>query len=415
MSGEPRPCQTIDTRQNLAGRGSFGPLKRPLRVLAFMEAPWPTAGPAKNLIEFACRAAAKPDSELSVNIRIVTFHRGGESESNDFILAVEKVGLEVHVIKERFRFDPAVLPAIRKVAAVWKPDIIQTHAVKSHFLVHLTRIHQGRPWIAFHHGYTWTSSRTKIYNHFDRWSLPAACKVVTVCLPFASTLEKIGVRPERIVIRHNSVNPFSPASDQEVFELRQSLGLTADTKVLLCVGRLSREKAQADLIETAAWLRRENNQLKIRFVLAGEGPDQKMLEKMAKSMGVEDWFIFTGHLADLTPYYTLANILVLPSHTEGSPNVLLEAMAAGLPIIATTVGGVPEIVTHEKEALLVEKQNPGALVRAIERLLSDDNLRMRLAEAARQRSLDYSPAAYGDSMLALYQSCLAANVQHPDS
>jgi glycosyltransferase involved in cell wall biosynthesis len=379
-----------------------------------METPVPTAGPAKNLIEFACRAAGRPDSELSANISAATFHRGKESESNDFIRACERARLEVHVIRERFRFDPGVVPAIRKLCAVWKPDIIQSHAVKSHFLVRLSGIHHGRIWIAFHHGYTWTSPRTEIYNHFDRWSLPAASRVVTVCIPFASTLEKIGVRPERIVIRHNSVKPFSPASDQEVFELRQRLGLTTDAKVLLCIGRLSREKAQADLIETAALLRREDNRLKIRFILAGEGPDRKMLEEMARSMGVDDWVILTGHVADLTPYYTIANILVLPSHTEGSPNVLLEAMAAGLPITATNVGGVPEIVTHEKEALLVEKHNPGTLVRAIKRLLSDDKLRMRLADAARRRSLDYSPGAYVDSMLALYQSCLVANVQHPD-
>ena len=184
-----------------------------------------------------------------------------------------------------------------------------------------------------------------------------------------------------------------------------------ETQVALCIGRLSREKAQADLVEAAALLRSENKQRKIRFILAGEGPDEQMLKDAARSLLVDDWFIFTGPVQDLRPYYTLANFLVLPSHTEGSSNVLLEAMAAGLPIIATAVGGVPEIVETEKEALLVEKQNPIALGRAIERLLDDANLQIKLADGARQRVSAYSPAAYCDSILSLYQSCLAGNVE----
>jgi glycosyltransferase involved in cell wall biosynthesis len=386
-------------------------MARPVRVLAFIEALWPTTGPAKNLIEFACRAAGTPQSLVRANVTIATFHRGSGPISNDFVLACEKAGLEVHVLRERFLLDPTVLPAIRKLIAHCKPDIIQSHAVKSHFLVRLTAIHRERPWIAFHHGYTWTRLRTRIYNHLDRWSLPSASKVVTVCRPFASDLEEIGVRPERIVIQHNSVKTFSPVSDKEVIELRQTLGISLNTQVVLCAGRLSREKGQADLVEAAALLRRNNKERKIRFILAGEGPDKQMLKDTARSFLVEDWFIFTGLVLDLSPYYTLASLLVLPSHTEGSPNVLLEGMAAGLPIIATAVGGVPEIVANEKEALLVEKQKPVALAKAIERTLSDANLRSRIAEAARQRSSAYSPAVYCDSILSLYQGCLAANAE----
>jgi glycosyltransferase involved in cell wall biosynthesis len=172
------------------------------------------------------------------------------------------------------------------------------------------------------------------------------------------------------------------------------------------VGRLSREKAQADLIEAAAFMRREGSQANVRFVVAGDGHDRQKLQDMARSLLVEDWFIFAGQVADLVPYYTMADLVVMPSHTEGSPNVLLEAMAAGVPIIATAVGGVPEIVENEKQALLVEKRNPAALARAIDQLLNDASLRKRLSEAARQSISSYSPEAYYDSILSLYQGCL---------
>jgi glycosyltransferase involved in cell wall biosynthesis len=372
-----------------------------------MEALWPTTGPAKNLLEFACRAAVAPKSLPRANVTIATYHRGTGPISNDFVLACQKAGLDIHILHERFLFDLAVVPAIRKLVAQCKPDIIQSHAVKSHFLIRLAAIHRERPWIAFHHGYTGTSPRTRIYNQFDRWSLRAPCKVVTVCHAFASALEEIGVRPERIVVQHNSVKNFSPAREELVVQMRRTLGISENTQVLLCVGRLSREKAQADLIEAAALMRKEGHQGNVRFVVAGDGPDRQKLKDMARSFLVDDWFIMTGQVTDMTPYYTMADLVVLPSHTEGSPNVLLEAMAAGLPIIATAVGGVPEIVEHEKQALLVEKRNPLALARAIERLLNDAHLRKRLSEAARQSISSYSPEAYYDSILSLYQSCLA--------
>ena len=382
--------------------------QKAIRVLAFMEPHWPTAGPAKNLIEFGRRAAGQGNSGISANIAIATFHRDKQPAPIEFVRACETAGLEVHVLRESFRFDLSVIPAIHKLISSYKPEIIQSHAVKSHFLVRLTKINRGLPWIAFHHGYTWTSPKARLYNYLDRWSLPAATKVVTVCRPFAHSLEKIGVRPERIMIQHNSVAPFSPSSDTDVLALRKILGTPIDTPIVLCVGRLSREKAQGDLIEAAALLRRKNNQRKIRFVIVGDGPDQQTLKSMAQSLLVDDWFVFTGYVADLRSYYTTANLVVLPSYTEGSPNVLLEAMAAGLPIVATAVGGVPEIVSDEKEALLVEKHNPVAIARAIERLLSDGLLQQQLSEAARQSVSAYSPVGYCNSILSLYKRCLAS-------
>lgn len=382
--------------------------EKPVRVLAFMEALWPTTGPAKNLLEFAGRAAVAPGPLPRATISIATYHRGNEPVDNDFVVACKKADLEIHIIHERFLFDLAVIPAIRRLIDRFQPDIIQTHAVKSHFLVRLSGINRTRPWIAFHHGYTWTSLRTRVYNELDRWSLVAPNKVVTVCRPFALTLQGIGVNPERIVVRHNSVKSFSPVSAEKVAQLRQDLEIQQGARVILCVGRLSREKAQSDFIEAASLIRRNNPPRNIRFVVAGDGPDRHMLKDLAKARKVEDLVIFAGQVADLGPYYTMADLAVLPSHTEGSPNVLLEAMAAGLPIIATAVGGVPEIVEHEKQALLVEKQNPSELARSIERLLDDPDLCDRLSTAAQLSISAYSPEAYRDAILSLYENCLTA-------
>src|SRR5579871_4743831 len=96
----------------------------------------------------------------------------------------------------------------------------------------------------------------------------------------------------------------------------------------------------------------------VRFVIAGVGPDHQLLVNLAKARQVEDAIVFTGQVGDTVPFYSMADVVAIPSHTEGSPNVLLEAMAAGVPVVATEVGGVPEIVENDNQALLVEKKNP---------------------------------------------------------
>src|SRR5204863_4056449 len=125
-----------------------------------------------------------------------------------------------------------------------------------------------------------------------------------------------------------------------------------------------------------------NPDLRCKLVIVGDGPERDRLESAAARSGVSQRIIFAGQVADVQTFYAIANVFVLPSHTEGSPNVLLEAMAANVPIVATAVGGVPEIVENEESALLVPASDPAALLAAIARLLADAELGQRLTKNA---------------------------------
>jgi glycosyltransferase involved in cell wall biosynthesis len=381
----------------------------PIRVLIIMEA-FSVTGPAKNLIEFARLAASPSQSRLRVKISVATFDRGNYAGPNRFVLACRQAGVSVHVIPERAAFDFGVIAALRKLISECDPHIVQTHSVKSHFLMRLTSMYRQRHWVAFHHGYTSTNLKVTLYNQLDRWSLPAASRVVTVCRPFASALAHARVHTDRITIRHNSVKAFLPAASDKILELRRMLRIPVASQVLLTVGRLSREKGHIDLLQALSLLRESNAIGKLHLIIVGDGPEKQRLLEAASRYQVAPWVSFVGHQVDVAPYYTMADLMVLPSHTEGSPNVLLEAMAAGLPIVATSVGGVPEIVTNGKQALLVEKSNHAALASAITRLLDDANLRAQISRFARTTASAYSPAEYCNSMLSLYSGCLA---QHP--
>jgi glycosyltransferase involved in cell wall biosynthesis len=174
-------------------------------------------------------------------------------------------------------------------------------------------------------------------------------------------------------------------------------------KVVLAVGRLSKEKAHADLVEAVALLK----DLSVQLVLVGEGPEREAITNLAATRQVP--LTMAGQITDVAHYFALADVFVLPSHSEGSPNVLLEAMAAGLPIVATNVGGIPDAVTTGEQALLVPPSQPQALAAAIRRLLGDPALVSRLAASARDRATaQFSPEARVKTIASIYQRVLAA-------
>jgi len=377
-----------------------------IRVLALMEASSIT-GPAKNLLEFGIRATHPKPGCPRLELTIATFQRGDRQISNPFVSGVRHVDLPVEVIGERFVFDPSVLSQLRRMVAAHRPDIIQTHNCKSHFLTRLAGLHRGRRWIAFVHGYTWPDLKMRFYNQLDRWSLPAADHVVTVCRDFAHKLESIGVSAHRITVRHNAVRPFAASPPEEIEKVRCSLGLSPGIAVVLAVGRLSREKGHLDLIEATARVRQAVGAGRFHVLLAGDGPERSALEHLIQKLHLREAVTLVGQQSDLRVFYSMASLMVVPSHSEGSPNVLLEAMAAGLPSVATAVGGIPEIARDGENALLVAKCSPDAMADRMIRLLEDSELRHALGRAAIQTAEEYNPEVYYSSMLRLYKQVLA--------
>lgn len=371
-----------------------------IRVFGLLEAASVT-GPAKNLIGFAQRA--RP----AVEVTIVTFRRPSVPDQG-LLPALERAGIPVRVVNEMRMWDPRVLPQLRRLFRSERPDIIQTHNTKSHFFLRLMGRSRTAPWIAFHHGFTNRGRKDRAYNHVARWALKGADRVVAVCDAFARDLRGAGVRAERVSLRHNFVLPFTAPQPADVDALRTRLGIPAGTQVMLAIGRLSQEKGHADLLQAVAIARQAPD---FRLVIAGDGPERANLEFQRKRLGIEDIVILAGYQSDVRPFYALADLLVLPSHSEGSPNVLLEAMSAGLPIVATDAGGIIEIASDGVTALIVPKRDPRAFAAAIQRLRSDAELARRLADECRREAARYTPEAYVESMGAIYRSVLDAREQ----
>jgi glycosyltransferase involved in cell wall biosynthesis len=155
-----------------------------------------------------------------------------------------------------------------------------------------------------------------------------------------------------------------------------------DSKTIVCVGRLSPEKGQHGLFEAFAKLREAHTDVQLRLV--GDGPDRASLEAHATHLGIADAVTFAGRLPEEETLAEIArsDLLVLPSFMEGLPIVLMEAMALGVPVVASQVAGIPELVEHGSTGLLFEPSNWADLAAKIERLLSDEQLYASIAANA---------------------------------
>ncbi len=375
-----------------------------IRILAIIEATSVT-GPAKNLLNF-CQWTRSPEGAegIAISVELATYCRQPDDGSaNLFIQAARMAGIPLHIIHERSRFDRGVLPQLAALIQKIKPDIIQTHNVKSHFLVATSRALRAQKWIAFQHGYTAVDFKMALYNQLDRWSLRRADRVVTVCNAFAPRLLGYGVAPDCLRVLHNSVLSMPIGDGSATAELRKQLGLVEEDRVIVTIGRFSREKGHADLLDALAKLQRLYPHLRWKAVFVGNGPEQPALEKKTAELNLTESVIFAGYRKNVEPFYGLASVFALPSHSEGSPNVILEAMAARVPIAATRAGGTPEVVADNETALLVPVRDAEAMARALGRLLTEEGLGARLAAAALERvRTEFSPARYRQSLTAIY-------------
>jgi glycosyltransferase involved in cell wall biosynthesis len=190
-----------------------------------------------------------------------------------------------------------------------------------------------------------------------------------LCDTFQVPAQKVKVIPNCV--------PFPQTSGWGKSSLRSDLGLSTERPVVLTVARLDQQKGHTFLLQAIRQVP------EVTFVMAGSGPERPTLEAMARELGIDERVIFLGHREDIPGLLACCDLFVLPSIYEGLPLSLLEAMDAGKAVVATAVGGTPELVREGETGFLVPKRDPAALARAIQRLLSDPELTHRMGKAGK--------------------------------
>jgi glycosyltransferase involved in cell wall biosynthesis len=225
--------------------------------------------------------------------------------------------------------------------------------------------------------------RQKWRLRLDRWANRRTDQIIAVSQStrdFLLNYEQVD--PHKVALIYNAVDleRYYPGSPEERREGRAGLDLPEEARVVLGVGRLRHQKNFSGFLEVAAALSRRRPE--VRFVIAGDGPDRAGLEKLAQRLGLGDRVRFLGFVSRMRELYVASDVLLFPSHFEGTPMAVLEAMATGLPIVASRIDGTAEVLTDGVDGLLVPPGQNQVLAARLETLLLDRNLAQGLAQRA---------------------------------
>jgi len=243
-------------------------------------------------------------------------------------------------------------------------------------------------------------SRSVLRTVVDRATLPLSDRIVSNSADGTEWAESLGGKPSSITTIHTGRDVARYADVTASEDLRGTLGL-GEEPVVGTVGRLVENKGGYDLLD--AWVKVRSDHPEAQLLFVGDGPERTDLEAYAASKRVRESVVFAGQRDDVPRLLASMDIFAFPSHHEGLPGALLEAMCAGLPIVTTPVGGCSELIRDGEEGLYVPVRNPDRLAAAIGRLLENRRLARQLGENARKRASAFSIEAMVEDFELLYR------------
>lgn len=363
-------------------------------------------GPERALLELLPALEGR-----GVHVELLALYRaaaGGPTE-HPWVREATAMGLTANQLA-----DPSALSVrvVRRLA--WRlrrsgAGVLHTHDYRTNILGGLVarRVEGTVPWVATVHLHTTATRRLRLYRAVDLFLLRLADRVITVSRDQRRLLLRRGVDRRRLVLLPNVIDADAFAAGAAPrHATRAALGIGPRVPVVTLVGRLSPQKGVDVLVDAAPRLLAAVPDA--LFLVAGGGIAKEALEARARGAGLDGRFRFLGYRSDVASLLAASDVVAIASRSEGLPLVLLEAMAVGRPVVATAVGGVPDLVRDGEHGWLVDPDRPAALARALETALLDEAAARARGEAAsRQVRLMCAPDRAARRLAEEYRAVLA--------
>lgn len=363
-------------------------------------------GPERQLLQFG-------DHEREGPLELIFGTLVGETEGRGFATALQASGLQLLALPAGTMGDIGAMSRLVRYVHEHSVALICTHGYQADILGTLAGLRCRVPVAWFLRGWTGEDWKVKIYEKLDRTLLPLAARIV--CLS-NTQVDELGslrgfTRNIRVVNNVADVRLFSDERRMELrHRLRMRLGLPNESTVVASAGRLSPEKGTAFFLQAMHLIAVRFPM--VRFVVFGSGPLRAQLEERAQKLDLGKSVRFAGFVPEFTELLPGIDLLVNPSLSEVMPNVVLESMAAGVPVVATDVGGVAEIAGQDGGIVLIPPADSQAIARAASDLLSHPERTAELGRAGQRRvQAAFSPASQKAQLRALYQEVLPGLVQ----
>ena len=372
--------------------------RREIQVCHIMSADlW--AGAEVQVATVASYLVKRPD----VNLTAVLLNEGPLARE------LRRLGVAVTIVDETRNNALRILVRLTRFLRANDFEVVHTHRYKDTVLGAIAAKLAGVPHvIRTVHGLSepmrgWDRAKAWAYEALDRATLRCfADRIIAVSERMADTLKDAGYRPTAITHIHNGIDLRTVRATRTPEDVRRELGIDSRALLIGTAGRLSPVKGHAYLLRAVRHILEKESDA--RLLIVGSGPLQGELLALARDLRVDDACLFVGHRADVYDLIAAMDIFVLPSLDEGIPMALLEAMALGRPVVATSVGGIPEIVTHRTAGLLVESRDEQALAKACLELALDRDWAQTLgARARRLVEREFSHTRSGQALVDVYR------------
>jgi glycosyltransferase involved in cell wall biosynthesis len=268
---------------------------------------------------------------------------------------------------------------LRRVGA----DVVCCNGYKADVTGWLAARRAGIPAVAIAHGWTGATFKVRCYEALDRLVMRWMDGTVCVSEGQAVKVRRAGVPAERVTVIRNAIQtaPFD-RPDPAYRQVLRDFFPVPPRRLVGAAGRLSPEKGFGQLVSAAGMVTRIDPG--VGFVLFGDGPLREDLLRQVRAAGLADRFILAGFRADLERFLPHCDVVALPSFTEGLPVIVLEAFAARVPVVATAVGGTPEVIEDGRNGYLVPPKSPAALTRRILDVLREESKRAAMGRHGRR-------------------------------
>jgi glycosyltransferase involved in cell wall biosynthesis len=336
-------------------------------------------------------------------------HPPGDPGYADIELKAARYNAPLVSIPDRGPTDVSVVSALLKVCREHKVAIWHGHDYKTNALGLALRPFHKMKLVTTVHGWVHHTSRTPLYYKIDRFCLKRYERVYCVSPDLVDACRAAGVKERKLLLLENGIDTAEYTRRCGVSEAKAELHLPADQLHVGAVGRLEPEKAFDLLIRAVHQLNAAG--VGCRLTVVGEGHDRPRLEALVAELGMADRVSLPGWRSDVRRWFEAMDVFALSSRREGLPNVLLEAMALGVPCVATNIAGIPRLIADGDSGRLVPPDDLPALVAALTEVLTNEATREKYRTAGRSTiETRYSFAARMRTLAAEYNRLLARSV-----
>lgn len=333
-------------------------------------------GPEKQTLQLAVWLRDNRAVETVIAVMPPDAERAGE---NPLLVQAREAGLEATPFLQKRRYDMVEgFRLLRGLVARYRPDVVCATGYKAAVIASWLN---SVPTVAAVRGWTAEDAKVRFYEWLDRRSLRKHDAITVVSKALRDEVVREGAAPDRVFWVPNAIDPDRLPPRRQKEDLCREIGSDPKRPIVGAVGRLSPEKGHRILLDAFVSLRRSVPGAQL--VLVGDGPEEPALRKQADNLGVSDSITFMGLRRDGQQIVGALDVMALPSFSEGMPNVVLEAFAYGTPVVATAVGGVPDLMADARAGWLVPAGDPAQLAAALAEALINRQDAERRARQAR--------------------------------